>query len=102
MAERRKAPISSTFEEVKAVLPDFKETYMNMKPLVIGAGLGMEQPTKGRKRFVFRVYLEQEPTGEQRRLLKKTFRGIPIKYKVTGPIVAAGGGFDPALKNLER
>lgn len=91
MSERKRAPIPRTFEEVKAVLPSFEETYMN-RPPVIGTGLGMDRPPRGKERFVFRVYLEQEPTEEQQRALKKTFGGVPIHYELTGPIVAAGEG----------
>lgn len=55
MAERKRAPIPRTFEEVKAVLPNFKETYIN-KPPVIGAGLGMERPL-GVRRDLFSEFI---------------------------------------------
>ena len=89
MKERERRSIPRTYAEVKAVLPDFKKTYMS-RPPVIGTGLGMEQPTTGHKRFVLRVYLAQEPTADQQRSLKQTFRGVPINYELTGPIVALG------------
>jgi len=78
-----------TFEAVKALLPDFKAAYLE-RPPVIGAGLGAETTRRGSHKFVFRAYLEGEPTPDQQETLKKTFRRVPVRYEAIGPIVAAG------------
>ncbi len=81
------AHISNSFEDTKALLPQFKEAYMQ-RPLVIGAGLGVEETPKGLRRAVFKVYLKGEPTPDDWKFLKKTFKRAPIRYNVTGPVVA--------------
>lgn len=78
-----------TFDEIRAILPQFKTAYLE-RPPVIGAGLGAETKKRGSRRFVFNVYLEATPTGDQQKNLKKTFKGVPIRYELTGPFVAAG------------
>ena len=76
-----------SIEAVNAILPDFKAAYMD-RPPVIGAGLGAEHTKRGSRRFVFRVYLEQEPTPDQQKNLKKTFKHVSIRYEMIGPIIA--------------
>lgn len=75
-----------TFEAVRAILPDCTKAYME-RPPVIGVGLGAENK-RGSQRFVFRVLLGKEPAPDQQKTLKKTFKGVPIRYEITGPAVA--------------
>lgn len=80
--------VGKSIEEVETILPRFKEEYTK-KPTVIGTGLSADYPDKGSIRFVFKAYLEHEPTSDQKQFLGEYYEDIPIKYSISGKVIAA-------------
>lgn len=64
-------------------------TWFRGYPTCNGIGIGADENEKNRF-FVIHVYLAKEPSEKQMKKLPKELEGVPVKYEVTGDIVAAG------------
>lgn len=86
------------YHEVGEIKKEFEDQALTRQKLwapegpVWGCGIGKDQLPKGSGRFRLCVYLDREITPDTLKLLglpTESYKGIPVRYQVTGPIVAA-------------